>query len=75
MILKIVNKEDPSFFKMFDNINEVDYSQTYGEAGSMQLKVQYHSPNRGLDTETFELLGRRAYLMNDSGKTIESFHG
>lgn len=75
MILKIVDKEDNAFFKMFDNIHEVDYSQTYGEAGSMQLKVQYHSPNRGLDTQTFELLGRKAYLMNDSGKTIESFHG
>lgn len=57
---------------ILDNINEVKV-KTYPETGEQALEVQYASPNRGLDSETF-VLGYPAFLMNNSGKTIQTFH-
>lgn len=83
MILKLMSSENMSDdntgkgCRIVDDVCEVLYSKrevkeetevTYETI----LDVTYRSPNRGTLTETFYMQGN-AYLMNDSGKTIQSY--
>lgn len=77
MILKMLSSEnldDDNFSKgcrVVDNVCEVHFHQTDIKEEHM-LSVTYRSPNRGLLVENFILSGN-AYLMNNDGKTIQSF--
>lgn len=76
MILKLMGTEnlpDGDMAKpcqIIDYINEVKYVCL--GTGERALDVQYSKPNRELSSERFILHGN-AYLMNDGGKTIQSF--
>lgn len=76
MILKLMSEENLSDDDMakscsiIDYVNEVNYRST--GTGEMALDVQYTKANREATTETF-ILRANAYLMNDAGKTIQSF--
>ena len=54
--------------RFLDNIVEVKV-ETLG-TGEQAVKVVYSVPNQGLDSETF-VLNHPAFLMNNSGKTIQ----
>lgn len=77
MILKIMGPE-PGFdtdenksFRLVSNVNEVNY-KINEPTGETILSVLYAQNNRSLMEETF-VLQNNAYLMNDDGKTIQSF--
>ncbi len=77
MILKLMDCDctlmDDSQLKgcrIVDGVQEVRLHRLGTD--EMALDVQYRVPNRGLDAETF-VLSANAYLMNDGGKTIQSF--
>lgn len=53
------------------NVAEVNFYRN-GGTGDPCLDVTYSIANRGTLTETFVMDGN-AYLMNDSGKTFQSF--
>ncbi len=76
MILKLMRPSDMQDGEPFapcriiESINEAHYEVR--DNGEAALHVQYGSTNRGLDSETF-ILCANAYLMNDGGKTIQTF--
>ena len=57
-------------FRIIDDIREVSSHRL--DTGEMAIDVNYKSENRGLFSETF-ILSENAYLMNDSGKTVQTF--
>ena len=68
------NKPDDSMSKgcaIIDKIRDVTYFRNE-QTNEMCLRVTYSEPLRELITELFILSGN-AYLMNDSGKTIQSY--
>jgi len=77
MLLKLMsseNKPDDSMSKgctIIDKIRDVTYFKET-KTNEMCLRVTYSEPLRELCSELFVLKGN-AYLMNDSGKTIQSY--
>lgn len=78
MILKLMSNENlpdddaKKAFTIIANVNEVKF-HTLG-TGERALYVQYDVPNQELPGEEFVLNGN-AYLMNDNGKTVQTFWG
>lgn len=76
MILKMMSGENmfddntSKGCRVVDNVCEVHYHQI--DTKEQMLSVTYNSTNRGLMQEDFILSGN-AYLMNNDGKTIQSF--
>ena len=56
--------------RVIDYVGEISFKTL--DTGEAAIDVCYVKPNRGSMTETFVLKGN-AYLMNDDGKTIQSF--
>lgn len=81
MILKLIQRnadtiemmDDDPFIgcRLIDDVQEATYTTI--DTGETAVNVQYRQPNRGAMTEQF-LLHDNAYLMNDGGKTIQTFH-
>jgi len=81
MILKLIERndytkemmDDDPFVgcRIIDDVQEVQLTTT--GTGEATINVQYRQPNRGMMTESFVLIDN-AYLMNDGGKTIQTFH-
>jgi hypothetical protein len=77
MLLKLMsseNKPDDSTSKgctIIDKVRDITYFKNE-PTNEMCLRVTYSEPLRELITELFTLSGN-AYLMNDSGKTIQSY--
>ena len=77
MFLKLMSDEDlmddntSKGCTIVSNVIEAKYSMR-PSLGEASIDVTYSMSNRGTDTETFTLKGN-AYLMNDNGKTIQSF--
>ena len=75
MILKLMSYSQEHECGTYGGCRIVDKVRDvlFRHPGSEQaLDVTYEEPNRGLLTETFILQGN-AYLMNDQGKTLETF--
>jgi hypothetical protein len=81
VILKLIEREEATRELMdddlmigctvIDDIQEVKLTRV-GDAGQAALQVLYRAPHRGTMSETF-ILKANAYLMNDHGKTIQTF--
>jgi len=77
MILKLMSGEDlpdddcGKGCRIVDQVREANY-YTNEPTQEKIIIVTYETPNRSLLQETFTLYGN-AYLMNDNGKTLQSY--